>query len=221
MSSCPEKKLLSAYADNEILSPWLEQIELHIQTCDSCAQTVKKYKALQSLLKQDTVRADSPDYLEKSFERFNSHRKFSRVVSTPERKVSKIVFERFIPIMAAAAIFAFVLPMSLTSESTTATEASVPTVAHLIAPRLPNNAGVISDGTLPHAEFASMISNESVPNIEFSIQLDSLNELSAEEPETLVDCAKDTFYIQVMVEEDTMEMFADPVQFSYIPSLQY
>lgn len=51
---CPDKKILSAYADNEIERKFAIIIEQHIDSCPKCAKKIEKIKSLRStLLKED------------------------------------------------------------------------------------------------------------------------------------------------------------------------
>ncbi|MDA3956847.1 anti-sigma factor [Oceanispirochaeta sp.] len=41
---CPDDKLLSAFYDGEVSSPWKEEIEEHIQVCDDCHSILKEFE---------------------------------------------------------------------------------------------------------------------------------------------------------------------------------
>ncbi len=47
---CPDRDLLSAYADSEIPSPWKEKLERHLASCPDCAGRVQGFRTLSSLL---------------------------------------------------------------------------------------------------------------------------------------------------------------------------
>jgi anti-sigma factor RsiW len=51
---CPDDQLLSAFADDEIPSPWKERVELHIGKCARCSEKVESIRTLSlSLLALD------------------------------------------------------------------------------------------------------------------------------------------------------------------------
>ncbi len=47
---CPDNRLLSAYYDGEVSSPWKEQIEEHLENCSSCKAIVEDYARQSGLL---------------------------------------------------------------------------------------------------------------------------------------------------------------------------
>jgi anti-sigma factor RsiW len=51
---CPDRELLSAYADGEVPSPWRERIAEHLASCESCAALVAAYAALGESLRSDS-----------------------------------------------------------------------------------------------------------------------------------------------------------------------
>ncbi|MBU1079772.1 MAG: zf-HC2 domain-containing protein, partial [Spirochaetes bacterium] len=38
VTMCPDRELLSAWADGEVPSPWRETIDRHVAACESCAR---------------------------------------------------------------------------------------------------------------------------------------------------------------------------------------
>lgn len=106
---CPDKKTLSAFVDGEIMSPWKEKIQEHIDSCVECSETVKKYQLMHSIMAeapglQDEVVAASQNRM---FDRIKE-----RTQKNPVRK--KHFWERrfYIPLPAMAA--AAVLVMAVT-----------------------------------------------------------------------------------------------------------
>ncbi|MDC7235928.1 MAG: zf-HC2 domain-containing protein [Spirochaetales bacterium] len=52
---CPDSKLLSAYFDGEVASPWKEKIESHLAECSQCKDIVDGYAAQKSFLQSEEV----------------------------------------------------------------------------------------------------------------------------------------------------------------------
>ncbi len=48
--NCPEKRLLSVYADGELDSPWKEKVDAHVAVCPACARVCHGYAALSGKL---------------------------------------------------------------------------------------------------------------------------------------------------------------------------
>lgn len=55
---CPDSKLLSAFYDGEVSSPWKERIEEHLAACESCREIIKSYEEQSSILQS----APEPSY---------------------------------------------------------------------------------------------------------------------------------------------------------------
>lgn len=47
---CPDRDLLSAYADDEVPSPWKEKLERHLDDCAACADRVGRFRTQSSAL---------------------------------------------------------------------------------------------------------------------------------------------------------------------------
>ncbi len=48
---CPDRELLSAFADGEVPSPWNERLASHVASCPSCAATLAGFRSLSERLK--------------------------------------------------------------------------------------------------------------------------------------------------------------------------
>jgi len=48
---CPDRELLSAYADGEVPSPWKERIAEHLASCEACSAAVERYASLGARLR--------------------------------------------------------------------------------------------------------------------------------------------------------------------------
>jgi hypothetical protein len=47
---CPNRQILSVYFDNELVSPWKEKLEEHVNGCPGCAARLEAYKKVHELL---------------------------------------------------------------------------------------------------------------------------------------------------------------------------
>lgn len=62
MSTCPNKELLCVYADDEIDSPWKEQLERHLQECSACQNIYDRYTLVRRCMQQEAVCGHPIDY---------------------------------------------------------------------------------------------------------------------------------------------------------------
>lgn len=62
MSTCPNKELWCAYADDEIDSPWKEQLERHLQECGMCRKIYDRYTLVGRCMRQEAVCGCPIDY---------------------------------------------------------------------------------------------------------------------------------------------------------------
>ena len=59
---CPDSKLLSAFFDGEVSSPWKEQIEDHLVNCAACRETVEGFAEQSRLLHSLPEPVCTPDF---------------------------------------------------------------------------------------------------------------------------------------------------------------
>lgn len=117
MSTCPDKDLYSAYVDGELLSPWKEKIEAHLQSCEKCKLIVNFYRKMSLSLSK----ASAPELdLSGSFLKLYAKRQatIQRMEHNQKRATSWMYKSVKIPIpaLAAAAILLFVCtPMVMLS----------------------------------------------------------------------------------------------------------
>jgi anti-sigma factor RsiW len=52
---CPDRELLSAYADGEVPSPWKERIAEHLAGCAACRAVVEGYSALGARMRAEAA----------------------------------------------------------------------------------------------------------------------------------------------------------------------
>ena len=113
---CPDKKLLSAYFDNEIEPKWSIQIKKHIDNCISCQSQISKWNEISSfLIDNDTALSNkiqteiSQKKIWKNIENYIFHnpKKNKKIISFPYKNF-------FIPLtVAASLIFLMVISFNL------------------------------------------------------------------------------------------------------------
>ncbi|MCR4741710.1 MAG: zf-HC2 domain-containing protein [Treponema sp.] len=155
MSTCPTKDLLSVYLDNELPEIYKAEYEAHIKSCPKCSQELEKLKALRGLFQAD-AKAITPDshYLDQSYERLMIKMKYSKVASSSKKIISsnKFNFNKITYVataIAAAAVFALVIPLGLklgsnSTSSAPANIASIPSLSSNIASDYTNNISLNS-----------------------------------------------------------------------------
>jgi hypothetical protein len=104
---CPDDKLLSAYYDGEVSSPWKEKIEEHIHVCKECHAVLESFKAQSDLLLSETEPDVSSSY--EDLQRLIRHKENVEVHSFLPA-VKKPIFSMA---AAAAAVLAFFLGFSM------------------------------------------------------------------------------------------------------------
>ena len=147
MSFCPTKDIHSVYLDNEMSEIYKAEYESHIKTCPKCQAELNKLRSLRSLLNEDSS-AITPDshYLDESFNRLKIKLNYSK--NTGRTNKASDGWKNKLPAavagVAAAAVFALVLPLGLKggAENPSAVAASVSSVL----PQLPSAANVSVGG---------------------------------------------------------------------------
>jgi anti-sigma factor RsiW len=56
---CPDRELLSAYADGEVPSPWNERIADHLASCEACSAVVEEFSCLGGRLRAESCPGES------------------------------------------------------------------------------------------------------------------------------------------------------------------
>lgn len=124
MSICPDKDLYSAYLDGELLSPWKEKLEAHMEECPKCRAVLDSYKNIHTLLSAKTI--PEPDY-EASFSALCEKRRYAAVRSAVADRDRLSWFSKSVsipvPLLAAAAMILFVFTPILMITSVKAYEA--------------------------------------------------------------------------------------------------
>jgi len=123
MSFCPTKDIHSIYLDNEMPEIYKAEYESHVATCKKCQQELNKIKVLHTLLSSDAdvVTPDS-HYAEQSFERLQLKMRYSN--STKKSNIqNKFQIKYAVSAMAAAAIFALIIPVRFLNNNVQKTNA--------------------------------------------------------------------------------------------------
>lgn len=114
MSTCPEKELLSVYLDGELPQDYVKDFESHLAVCSDCAKLYNQFKNThENLQRQNRTITLSDSYLEGGFERLQTKMRFS-LVTQEAKKTSSFnfaSFKKFAPALAAAVVFALILPI--------------------------------------------------------------------------------------------------------------
>ncbi len=104
MSMCPDSKLLSAFYDGEVHSPWKEKIEVHLNECSECRSVLEGFSAQSELLHSEEIPESAGSY--DDLQMLIRHKSN---VGAPSEERSRFRTP-FIPMAAAAAaILAFFL----------------------------------------------------------------------------------------------------------------
>lgn len=159
MSFCPSKDIHSVYLDNELPQAYIKKYEEHVASCKKCSAELEHMRKLRELLRSD-VAAVTPDdhYLDESFERLQIRMNYAKNTRNVYRGNFTSSFKYIVPAMAAAAVFAVILPMGLNSNATNAPAAvaqaepavSTPAVAALSSQSSMNsNSGNVISGNIP------------------------------------------------------------------------
>lgn len=116
MSICPSKDLFSDYLDDELPPVYKKELEEHLAQCPSCQKYLDSLKGLSLAFKAPALSyAKDQQFLDQSFERLQTKMKYSKNTGKVIRgqwPVSKVIGA-----VAAAAVFALVLPMGIKMSS--------------------------------------------------------------------------------------------------------
>lgn len=123
MSFCPTKDIHSIYLDNEMPEIYKAEYESHVATCKKCQQELNKIKVLHTLLSSDAdvVTPDS-HYAEQSFERLQLKMRYSNSTKKSNDQ-NKFQIKYAVSAMAAAAIFALIIPVRFLNNNVQKTNA--------------------------------------------------------------------------------------------------
>lgn len=132
MSFCPTKDIHSIYLDNEMPEIYKAEYESHVATCKKCQQELNKIKVLHTLLSSDAdvVTPDS-HYAEQSFERLQLKMRYSNSTKKSNNQ-NKFQIKYAVSAMAAAAIFALIIPVRFLNNNVQKTNAIATNVSSAV-----------------------------------------------------------------------------------------
>ena len=160
MSTCPSNDIHSVYLDGELEAKFLEKYESHVNSCELCSAKLEKLKALRSALAYfDEEDSNSSISLSESFERLQIKRNYNRVVKNANYSKNKKI-RAIIPLAAAAAFLAFVLPLRSPSASSSSVATNVSPLTRKQDVTLAKR-NIIINGNIDHAVVLSRVANQS------------------------------------------------------------
>ena len=168
MFTCPEKDIHSIYLDNELPAQYVGEYEAHLQTCEKCRAQLEKLKQLRSLLSADAQSLSLDKHvLDQSFDRLQSRLKYSSITrysENPRKIVPFTIVKWTIPAVAAAAIFALVVPLRLHNKVPMAQQNNNVIAISRQQPTPITESNVIVNGNLPHRALTSLFDQSSTPD---------------------------------------------------------
>jgi len=114
MSFCPTKDIHSVYLDGELPEIYKAEYEQHIQSCEKCRKELMQLKALRSIFKEDSesLKLDS-HFLEESYQRLQIKMAYSKNIGKSSNNLPFKAIGYAVSGIAAAAVFALVIPFGL------------------------------------------------------------------------------------------------------------
>ena len=149
MSTCPSKDIHSIYLDNELPAAYITEYEAHIKGCPKCTAELAKLRAVREALRAD-AHSLTPDihYLDQSWDRLQTRMSYSKVTKRiyhfPAGQLKYII-----PAVAAAAVFAVILPLRAPK---TASSGNITAVAPISRQKVISLAkhNIIINGNIQH-----------------------------------------------------------------------
>ncbi|MCI5518514.1 MAG: zf-HC2 domain-containing protein [Treponema sp.] len=200
MSFCLSKDIHSIYLDKELPENYKLEYEEHVKNCPECQKELNKLKLIHDALKSDSdsIKLDD-DFLEKSYERLQIKMAYKNNV-TKARRTSNVNIKYGLTAVAAAALFALVIPVTLNSNK----KNSVTT-----QPALASVSSVSQISNSTSAIAANNVSINSGRNVLVSgNMLDTVirPEAGIENGKTLVKKAKDVEVLRPELEDETISI---------------
>lgn len=200
MSFCLSKDIHSIYLDKELPENYKLEYEEHVKNCPECQKELNKLKLIHDALKSDSdsIKLDD-DFLEKSYERLQIKMAYKNNV-TKARRTSNVNIKYGLTAVAAAALFALVIPVSLNSNK----KNSVTT-----QPALASVSSVSQISNSTSAIAANNVSINSGRNVLVSgNMLDTVirPEAGIDNGKTLVKKAKDVEVLRPELEDETISI---------------
>lgn len=200
MSFCLSKDIHSIYLDKELPENYKLEYEEHVKNCPECQKELNKLKLIHDALKSDSdsIKLDD-DFLEKSYERLQIKMAYKNNV-TKARRTGNVNINYGLTAVAAAALFALVIPVTLNSNK----KNSVTT-----QPALASVSSVSQISNSTSAIAANNVSINSGRNVLVSgNMLDTVirPEAGIDNGKTLVKKAKDVEVLRPELEDETISI---------------
>lgn len=165
MSSCPTRDIHSVYLDNEMPESIKTKYESHLLTCPQCQKTLAEIRKLRNFFAEDSsaLNLEKTD-LDESFARLQVKMSYSKHLAVHEKK-PKATYKFMIPVAAAAAaVFAFVIPLRIVVNSpsvldTPALASVVSKVPTASAVSLSSGSGKVISGNISRGVLYSSAQN--------------------------------------------------------------
>lgn len=168
MFTCPSNDIHSVYLDNELTPSYSAQYEEHIKQCSKCMEQLKKLQKVKSMLSTVSLQEKSID-LSDSWERLQIKKKY--YANTKSESQKSPTLKTWLPLAAAAAFLAIVLPFRMTQvQSKNIATTIVPITRQSNAPIAQKN--IIINGNITPGQVYS-VSNRAFSEDEFFVNLDN------------------------------------------------
>lgn len=161
MSTCPENDIHSIYLDGELPEVYKAEYEAHLNNCIKCRTKLEQMKKIHEAFQYDSASITlDKEFMDESFERLQSRMRYSKVVF--ENKDSHTIMfpapKKILPFaIAAAAVFAFVLPVGMRSKDAARDTAVAASYAQVQPIKR------TSDFAIDHSRIFNEVSNVSYP----------------------------------------------------------
>ena len=86
---CPDRQIISTYLDGELLSPWKEKMEAHLNSCPKCQAILAKYKKLKGCF-LDSAQENMEAARERVWEKLNNPVFAGAQLANPVRKEGRL-----------------------------------------------------------------------------------------------------------------------------------
>ena len=128
MSFCPTKDIHSVYLDGELPEIYKAEYEAHIQNCEKCRKELEELKSLRAMFKADSdaLNLDS-QFMDESFQRLQIKMAYSKNVGKLPQKSPFKAISYVASGVAAAALFALVIPAGIKGSKTSSVSAGIAT----------------------------------------------------------------------------------------------
>lgn len=157
MYTCPEREIMSVYLDNELPAPYKAEFEAHLVNCADCRKQYEKLQNIRTNMQENSVSLEmTEEQLHDSFEKLQTKLHFRSVTNKTEKNT--FVF-KLIPAIAAAAVFAFIIPIRLQTAGLSKTDMASLAISAPTQATLMKNKGIVTDTDIKHTTLASFFNN--------------------------------------------------------------